>query len=62
VVKNWEGDEMTGKNRFRSEEGPPKKESTINIYAWQGLFDNLIWIEIILQSTAGCERWNGRFD
>ncbi len=25
VVKNWEGDEMSGKNRFLSEKGLPEK-------------------------------------
>jgi hypothetical protein len=25
VVENWEGDEMSGKNRFRAEKGLPKK-------------------------------------
>ena len=32
VVKNWEGDEMSGKNRFRSEKGLPRKEYYKYIY------------------------------
>ena len=51
VVKNWEGNEMSGKNRFRSEMGLPRKEYYKYIYLARS-FRKIIRIEIIMRCAA----------